>query len=206
MSFDLGGFFGSIIGVVGAYLIAKWQFENSNKATINLEKEMFIRTRTIKNIDEIILESKNISKFIEKTYLFNLSLSNYPQSKQNIKNNIAKADEELFNLLDVFLLSESLFLGYDDKDCYVLNSLEIKDKFTNIEFLKCEINLYIINLLNEKEPIEILKDTEIKNKLKKLNLEIEKMNYTFNTYKIYNVLRMKKNDLSKKEIEKILEN
>ena len=29
-SFDLGGFTGSIIGVLGAYLIAKWQFENRN--------------------------------------------------------------------------------------------------------------------------------------------------------------------------------
>ena len=46
-SFDLGGFSGSIIGVLGAYGIAKWQFENSKRASMELEKEMFVRKKRI---------------------------------------------------------------------------------------------------------------------------------------------------------------
>lgn len=180
-------------------------FENSKIASIELEKEMFIRTNTIRIIDEVILESKNISKFINEIYLSCFSYTFYFNNKERFKNIIAETDEELFNKLDMYLLYESYFLGYDNKDFYVLNNLDIKNKFRNIMILKRDINLAIINLLKEKENEDILEDLDIKNRLKNLSFEISKMNYIFNTFKHYSFLRMKKDEISMKEISILLD-
>ena len=59
LSFDWGGFLGSIVGIFGAYGVAKWQFKKQSNAERELNKELFIRQHRV-------VELKNATYLYDK--------------------------------------------------------------------------------------------------------------------------------------------
>ena len=59
MSFDWGGFLGSIVGIFGAYGVAKWQVKKQSNAERELNKELFIRQHRV-------VELKNATYLYDK--------------------------------------------------------------------------------------------------------------------------------------------
>lgn len=190
MTFDLGGFLGSIIGVIGAYGIAKWQFENSKGATIELEKEMFVRTKAIENVQVSIENSKKIVKFITDVYLNNFSLDN--DLDIELIKDIPKNNEEMFHLFNSYTLYVCDFIKYDSMDEYVLNRLEIEEKIEELSSLVKKINLSVLEYYSDDKK-DWVKAYEIKNELNKFRTKISSIDYPLNVYKSYNFLRMEKN-------------
>lgn len=187
MSFDIGGFLGAIVGVIGAFLVAKWQFNKQREADKELSKEMFVRQKCIEDIDVYITNIVKLYRFINDKYL-NIILHSF-KTEDELRKTVFQLDKELDDLFNLTSIKETAFIGYDNIDDKILYDLKIKEKLNKVHNLRMKINYYIRDNHNN---ILILKTEKIFNDIvEQFSFEISKLSFIANIYKEYNLLRLK---------------